>query len=54
MKLNAPTKIVWFISLILAVLGVVFSLAGILEAWNFWIVVVAWILMFLGTILKGF
>lgn len=54
MKLNAPTKLVWFISLVLAVLGVVFSLAGILEVWNFWIVVVAWILMFLGTILKGF
>jgi len=54
MKLSAPKKIVWLISLVLAVLGVVFSFAGILTDYNFWIVVVAYVLLFLGTVLKGF
>jgi hypothetical protein len=54
MKLSAPKKLVWLISLVLAVLGVVFSLAGILQPYNFWIVVVAYVLLFLGTVLKGF
>jgi len=54
MKLSAPKKLVWFISVVLAVLGVVLSLLGVFSPYNFWIVVVAWVLLFLGTVLKGF
>lgn len=56
MKLNAPKKIVWYISIILAVLSVVSTFITIpfVTAYAFWVLVVAWVLLFLGTVLKGF
>jgi hypothetical protein len=56
MRLNAPKKWVWFISLILAVVSIInffapfIPIAGI----TYWIMVVAWLLLFLATWLKGF
>ncbi len=56
MKLNAPKKIVWFISIILAVLSIVATFIAIpfVSAYAFWFMAVAWFLLFLGTYLKGF
>jgi hypothetical protein len=58
MKVNAPTKLVWFLSIVLAVLGIVFYIInpeGVLFGdSHLWLVVAGWVLMFLGTILKGF
>ena len=55
MKLNAPKKITWLISLIVGVLGVVAYLVTIpvLSVYAFWIVVVGFVLLILGTFLKG-
>ncbi len=55
MRLNAPTKVVWYISLILGVLGILFSFITVpfFSAYAFWIVVVAWLLLILATVLKG-
>tara|TARA_R110002096_G_scaffold20971_3_gene68472 strand:- start:7686 stop:7856 length:171 start_codon:yes stop_codon:yes gene_type:complete len=55
MKLNAPTKLFFLISLILVVvallggLGVVGAIAG----YSFWIAIAAWVVLALGCILKG-
>lgn len=54
MRLNQPTKIVFYISLALGILGVILSLIGQFDPWNFWLVVVAWVLLVLGVTLKGF
>ena len=56
MRLNAPKKIVWQISLILAVVSIVgrFVLIPVVTIYGFWIMGVAWLLLFLGSWLKGF
>jgi len=56
MRLNAPKKIVWMISLILAVVSIVgrFVLIPFVTVYGFWIIGVAWLLLFLGSWLKGF
>lgn len=56
MRLNAPKKIVWLISLILAVISIVgyFVVIPYVTAYIFWIMGVAWLLLFLGAWLKGF
>ena len=57
MKLNAPKKIVWLISLILAVLAIVAVVAVVIPFVTvnaFWLMAVAWLLLFLGAYLKGF
>ncbi len=54
MRLSAPTKIVWYISLILGLAGIVLHFMNVLPAYNLWMVFVAWILLILGTLLKGF
>ena len=55
MKLNAPTKIVWIIALILGLLGIIAALVTvpILSGISFWLVVIAWLLLILSTYLKG-
>jgi hypothetical protein len=56
MRLNAPKKIVWLISLILAILSIISLYVAIpfVSAHAFWVMAVAWLFMFLGTVLKGF
>lgn len=56
MRLNAPKKIVWLISLILAVISIVgkFVVIPIVTVYGFWIMGVAWLLLLLATYLKGF
>ena len=55
MRLNAPTNLVWFIALILGVVGIILSLAGVavLKLDGLWLTAVAWILLVLATLLKG-
>lgn len=56
MKLSAPKESTFWISLILAVLGVVSALAvvPVLTGISFWLVVVAFVLLLIGTAAKGF
>jgi len=56
MKLNAPKQIVWLISILLGVLGLIGQLVTVpyLTAYAFWLVLVGLVLLALGNILKGF
>ncbi len=55
MKLNAPTKIVWVISLILGLLGVLGMITTIpfVSEYSVWFVVIGWALIILATVMKG-
>jgi len=55
MKLSAPKQIVWIISLILGVLGVLSTFVAIpvITPYAFWVVVIAWLLLILATMMKG-
>ncbi|MCK6619846.1 MAG: hypothetical protein HUU32_10420 [Calditrichaceae bacterium] len=55
MRLNAPKKMVWMISVILGAVGVVGQVAGIgvLMPYTFWLVTVALALLALGNVMKG-
>jgi hypothetical protein len=55
MRLNAPKKITWWISTILAVLGVIGKLVTVpvLTAYAFPLVLIGFILLWLGTFVKG-
>jgi hypothetical protein len=56
MKLTPPTKNVFWISVILAVLGILGKFAGVavLAPYAFWLVLIAYVLLFLGNAVKGF
>ena len=56
MRLNAPKKWVWWLSLILVVVSIVGYFVSIpfVTTYKFWILGVGWLLVFLGTFLKGF
>lgn len=56
MRLSAPKKIVWMISTIIAVVAIVawFVTIPFVSAYAFWVMGVAWLLLFLGAYLKGF
>jgi hypothetical protein len=56
MRLSAPKFIVWVIAVILGVLGIVGALLGglpIISANAFWLVTGGFVLLTLGTALKG-
>jgi len=56
MKLTPPTKNVFYVSVVLAVLGLIaqFGVLGFLAPYAFWLVVVAYVLLALGNTMKGF
>ncbi|MDK2981189.1 MAG: hypothetical protein PWQ55_1536 [Chloroflexota bacterium] len=56
MRLTPPTKNVYWIATILAVLGLVATFVSIpfVSAYAFWFVVVAFVLLWLGVSMKGF
>jgi len=56
MKLSAPKKSTWLISMIIAIVGLVSALVAIpfVSPIAFWLVSMAYIVLFLGTMLKGF
>lgn len=55
MELNQPKVITWWIAVILGVVGIIASLVTIpvLSAIAFWLVVAGFVLLALGTALKG-
>lgn len=56
MKLTPPTKNVFWISTVLAVLGLVGQFVSIpfVSTYAFWLVVVGYVLLWLGNTMKGF
>jgi hypothetical protein len=55
MKLTPPTQNVFYISVVLAVLGILGSFISIpfVSGYAFWFVVVAYVVLFLGNTMKG-
>ena len=54
MRLNAPKKITWWISTILAVLGLIGEfLVPAMAAYAFPLVLIGFVLLWLGTFVKG-
>lgn len=55
MKLTAPKNVTWWIAVVVGVLGILGSFVSIplVSANNFWFVVVGFVLLALGTLLKG-
>jgi len=56
MRLNPPKKIVFLLSLILAILAVVghFVVIPFVTLYQFWILLAAWVLLAAGNYFKGF
>ena len=52
-KLSAPKNIIWWIGLILAVLGIIGHFAPFLSQFSFWFVLASSVLLLLATKLKG-
>jgi hypothetical protein len=55
MNLNAPTKVVWIIALILGIVGILATLVTIpviTPAIGFWLVVAGWVLLLIATVLR--
>jgi len=54
MKLSAPKQITWWIALVVGVVGILAQLVTIpvLSGFAFWLVVVAFVLLILATLLK--
>jgi len=54
MKLSAPKQVTWWIALVVGVVGVLASLMPIpvLSGFAFWLVVVAFVLLILATLVK--
>ena len=55
MKLTPPTKNVFYVSVALAVVGILGSFISIpfVSTYAFWFVVVAYVILFLGNTMKG-
>lgn len=56
MRLNQPKKVVWWIALIVVIVGVVGKFVNIpvVTDIHFWLVLAGYVLLLLGTTLKGF
>lgn len=57
MKLSAPKVVVWWIALVLAVVGLLTQLNVIpafFPGMAYWVSLAGYVLLFLGTLLKGF
>jgi len=56
MKLTPPTKNVFWISVVVAAVGLIakFGVVAFLTPFAFWLVVVAFVLLVLGNTMKGF
>ena len=53
MKLNEPKVITFLIAAVLAVLGVIFFFVPAVAAYAFWLVLVAFVLLAAGNMVKG-
>ena len=54
MMLSPPNKIVFYISVLLAVVGLIAFFVPAVEAYSFWVLLVGYVLLALGNVMKGF
>ncbi len=55
MKLNAPKKNLFWVTVVLAVLALIgtFVSVPLLSAWAFWLLLVAYVVLVIGNVMKG-
>lgn len=53
MRTNAPTKIVWYICLILLLVGIAFFFIPAVALYGIWVIALGLVLLLLATLLKG-
>lgn len=53
MRLTAPKNITWWIAVVVGVVGIIANFVLDTNAITFWLVVVAFVLLALGSYLKG-
>ena len=53
MKLQPPKNITFYVAILLAVLGLISQLFSVVPAAAFWLVLVAFVLLALGNLVKG-
>ena len=55
MKVNAPTKNIWLVSVVIGVLALIATFVSIpvVSAYAFWFMTAAFVLLALSTVLKG-
>ncbi len=55
LRLSKPKQVVWVVSLILGLLGLVGYLGVVpaFAAFSFWLMSVAWVLLLIGTAVRG-
>ena len=54
MMLSPPKQIVFFISVLLAVVGLIAFFVPAIEVYSFWILLLGYVLLALGNAVKGF
>lgn len=56
MKLSTPTNLVFWIATVMAALGLIGSLVTLpfVSTYAFWFVVIGFVLLWLGNVMKGF
>jgi hypothetical protein len=59
MKLSAPKVVSWWLALLLVILGIILEMGLVpiiagFAVYSFWLVVLGYVILFLGTIFKGF
>ncbi len=56
MTLSAPTQLIFMISIVLGIVGLLASfgiIGGAIAGYSFWLVTAAWVLLAAGSLLKG-
>ena len=53
MNLSAPKALTFWIAVILAIIGLVFFFLPMVAAYAFWVLLVAFLVLFLGCLIKG-
>lgn len=55
LKLSPPSQVLWIISLILGIVGILafMGIVATLGVYAFWFVVIAWAILVIATIMRG-
>jgi hypothetical protein len=53
MRTNSPTKLVWYICLILLLVGVAFFFIPSVAVYGIWVIALGLVLLLLATLIKG-
>ena len=56
MQLSAPKQVTWWVAVVIGVVGIVanFVTLPVVSDYSFWLVAISFVILVLGTFLKGF